>query len=117
MLCSVPGMRPIAHQLQDAFMEMLKKLSDYFPTSVYTGKCLLFVSEAWRVELTEHKSRDFSLGQSQPSTIRVKIFKKEEGEFVPSHSEDFRLPQIGELAEQIEKYVQFAIGKNIREII
>jgi hypothetical protein len=98
-------------------MEMLKKLADYFPTSVYTGKCLVFVSEDWRVELTEHRSRDFSRMQSQTSTVRVKIYRKDMGEYVLSHSEDFQLPQMGELAEAIEKYVQYAIGRNIREII
>jgi hypothetical protein len=98
-------------------MDTLKLLADYFPTSVFTGKCLIFVSEDWRVELTEHKSRDFSSGEMQQTVIRVKIFKKEGAEFNLSHSEDFKLPQPGVLAAQIEKYVQFAIGRNIREII
>jgi hypothetical protein len=97
-------------------MDTLKRLVDYFPTSIFTGKCLVFVSEDWRVELTEHKSHDFSRGEAQPSVIRVKIFKKDGAEFAVSHSEDFQLPQMGELASQIEKYVQFAIGRNIREI-
>ncbi len=43
-------------------METLKLLLDYFPTAVYTGKCLVFISEDWRVELTEHKDSDFSRG-------------------------------------------------------
>jgi hypothetical protein len=98
-------------------MDTLKRLGEYFPTSIFTGKCLVFVSEDWRVELTEHKSRDFSRGDAQPSVIRVKIFKKDGAEFTVSHSEDFQLPQMGDLAAQIEKYVQFAIGRNIREII
>jgi hypothetical protein len=102
---------------QETKMEMLRKLADYFPTSVFTGKCLVFVSEEWRVELTEHKSRDFSSTRTQTSVVRVKIFRKEMGEYLPSHSEDFQLPQMGELAEAIEKYVQYAIGRNIREII
>ncbi|MHC4132873.1 MAG: hypothetical protein ACYSR3_12925 [Planctomycetota bacterium] len=32
-------------------METLKILQDYFPTAVFTGKCLVFISEEWRVEL------------------------------------------------------------------
>ncbi|HUV40737.1 MAG TPA: hypothetical protein VMW23_02985 [Sedimentisphaerales bacterium] len=97
-------------------MDTLKLLRDYFPTAVFTGKCLIFISEDWRVELTEHKDSDFSKTLSQPSVIRVRIFKKAlNGEFVPGHYEDFQLPVIGELAEQIEKYVQSAIGKNLRE--
>lgn len=99
-------------------METLKLLYEYFPTAVYTGKCLVFISEDWRVELTEHKDSDFSKGTDQPSVIRVKIEKKAlNGEFVPGHYEDFQIPAMGELAEQIEKYVQMAIGANLREHI
>ena len=97
-------------------METLKLLRDYFPTAVFTGKCLVFVSEEWRVELTEHKDKDFSKADAEPSIIRVRISKKTlEGELIPGHYEDFQLGSIGELAEQIEKYVQLAIGRNIRE--
>lgn len=97
-------------------METLKLLRDYFPTAVYTGKCLVFISESWRVELTEHKDNDFSRGDKQPSVIRVRIFKKAlNEEFIPGHYEDFQLEAIGELAEQIEKYVQMAIGTNLRD--
>jgi len=99
-------------------METLKLLRDYFPTAVFTGKCLVFISEDWRVELTEHKDSDFSKADAQPSVIRVKIFKKAlNGEFVPGHYEDFQLSSLNELAEQIEKYVQLAIGANLRENI
>jgi hypothetical protein len=111
-------------------MQTLKLLQDYFPTAVFTGKCLVFISEDWRVELTEHKDSDFSRWSSRPAdnrsgetepraespVIRVRIFKKAlSGEFIMGHYEDFQLPSLGELAEQIEKYVQLAIGKNIRE--
>ena len=94
----------------------MKLLRDYFPTAVFTGKCLVFVSEDWRVELTEHKDSDFSKTAKDPSIIRVRIFKKAlNGEFVPGHYEDFQLEPLNELAEQIEKYVQSAIGTNINE--
>ncbi len=97
-------------------METLKLLYDYFPMAVYTGKCLVFISEEWRVELTEHKDSDYTKGVSQPSLIRVRVFKKAlNGEFVPGHFEDFQLPSLSELAEQLEKYVQSAIGANLRE--
>ena len=99
-------------------MELLQLLRDYFPTAVFTGKCLVFISEDWRVELTEHKDKDFSKAGSEPSIIRVRVFKKAlNGEFVPGHYEDFQLSSLGELAEQIEKYVQLAIGSNLRENI
>jgi len=99
-------------------METLKLLRDYFATAVFTGKCLVFISEDWRVELTEHKDSDFSKADAQPSVIRVRIFKKAlDGELVGSHYEDFQLASLNELAEQIEKYVQMAIGTNLRENI
>ena len=99
-------------------METLKLLRDYFPMAVFTGKCLVFISEDWRVELSEHKDSDFSKSEAEPAVIRVRIFKKALNEqFVPGHYEDFQLESPGELAEQIEKYVQLAIGTNLRENI
>jgi len=97
-------------------MDVLKLLFEYFPTAVFTGKSLVFISEDWRVELTEHKNADFSQLTSRLPLVRVKLFKKAiNGEFVTGHYEDFQLDSLGELAEQIEKYIQFAIGANIRE--
>jgi hypothetical protein len=99
-------------------METLKLLRDYFPMAVFTGKCLVFISEDWRVELTEHKDSDFSRAEAEPVLIRVRIFKKAlNGEFVGGHYEDFQIASLSELAEQIEKYVQMAIGTNLRENI
>jgi hypothetical protein len=98
-------------------MDTLKLLRDYFPTAVFTGKCLVFISEDWRVELTEHKESDFSRSQAETPVIRVRIAKRAlDGELIQGHYEDFQLEALGELAEQIEKYVQLAIGENIREL-
>jgi len=97
-------------------MDALKALRDYFPTAVYTGTCLVFISEDWRVELTEHRDNDYSKSADDPPIIRVKIAKRAmDGDMVCGHYEDFQLPSLGELAEQIEKYVQMAIGANLRE--
>jgi hypothetical protein len=97
-------------------METLKLLRDYFPTAVFTGKCLVFISEDWKVELTEHKDSDFSKADAEPSIIRVRIFKKAlDGVFIAGHYEDFQLASLNELAGQIEKYIQSAIGRNLRE--
>ena len=97
-------------------MDVLKVLYDYFPTAVYTGKCLVFISQEWRVELTEHKNDNFSQSDSELPLVRVRVFKKAlNGEFVPGHYEDFQLPSISELATQIERYIQFAVGYGIRE--
>ena len=99
-------------------METLKLLRDYFPMAVYTGRCLVFISEDWRVELTEHKDSDYSREKGQPSIIRVRIFKRAmDGEMIPGHYEDFQIEALGELAEQIEKYVQMAVGVNLQERI
>jgi len=97
-------------------MEILKLLYEYFPMAVNTGKCLVFISEDWRVELTEHKNSNFSGSSENLPIIRVRIFKKAlSGEYIPGHFEDFQLDTVGQLAEQIEKYVQSAVGQNIRE--
>lgn len=97
-------------------MDVLKVLYDYFPTAVYTGKCVVFISEEHRIELTEHKNSNFSQPCEGIGIVRVRIFTKAlNGEFIPGHYEDFELPTIGEMATQIERYVQFAVGKNIRE--
>ncbi len=97
-------------------MKTLKLLRDYFPTAVFTGKCLVFISEDWRVELTAHAEKAFSQAEDTVSIYRVRVFKKAlNGEFVPGHYEDFQIASLSELAEQVEKYVQMAIGSNIRE--
>lgn len=91
-------------------------LYDYFPAAVYTGKCLVFISEDWRIELTEHAPSNFASEENKVPTVRVRIFRKAiDGEFVPGHYEDFQLNDLGELATQIERYIQFAVGQNIRE--
>ena len=99
-------------------METLKLLYEYFPMAVFTGLCLVFISEEWRVELTEHKDKDYSKSDSQASIIRVRIGKRAlDGDVVSNRfHEDFQIKSLGELAEQIEKYVQAAIGKNIKEM-
>ena len=97
-------------------MDTLKLLYDFFPTAVFTGKSVVFISEDWRVELTEHKNTDFSQPEISGPVIQVHVFKKAlNGEFVPGHYEDFCIASVNELAEQIEKYVQFAVGSNLRE--
>ncbi len=97
-------------------METLKTLHDYFPTAVFTGRALVFISEDWRVELTEHQNSDFSKNSASCPIIRVKVLKRAlNGEFLPGHYEDFQIASIGDLAGQIERYIQDAIGKNIKE--
>ena len=96
----------------------LSQLREYFPMAVYTGNCLVFISENWRIELTEHKDSDFSKADEKPSIIRVRFSKIAlNGDLIPGHYEDFQLASIGELAEQIEKYILLAVGVNIKEDI
>ena len=93
----------------------LKLLRDYFPTAIYTGKALVFISEEWRVELTEHSRGGFT-GSTMVPIIRVRLFNKmPTGEFVPGHYEDFELEELSDLAGEIEKFIQFAVGKNLKE--
>ena len=93
----------------------LKILRDYFPTAVFTGKALGFISEDSRVELTEHARGSLGAAEGVP-TIRVRLFSKDlQGEFVAGHYEDFELAEMGDLAGEIEKFIQSAVGKNIRE--
>lgn len=97
-------------------MNVLKKLYDYFPTAIYTGQCLVFISEDWRVELTEHSNSNYAVSDETIPTIRVRLFRKAiDGGYVPGHYEDFRIKEHGELATQIERYIQYAIGQNIKE--
>ncbi len=98
--------------------DILKLLADYFPTAVNTGHCLVFISEEWRVELKEHKNPSFGQNSRNIPVIRIKVFKKAlNGEFVPGHYEDFQVEPVSELASQIERYIQNAIGRNIRESV
>ena len=95
--------------------DRLRILRDYFPTAIFTGNKLVFISEESRVELTEHRRDNFATDKTSP-IIRVRLCtKKSDGEFVPGHYEDFELEEISDLAGEIEKFVQSAVGKNIRE--
>jgi hypothetical protein len=97
-------------------MDILKLLYDYFPTAVYTGSSLVFISEEWRVELKEHKNSSFSSLSKSIPIVRVRTFKKAmNGEFLAGHYEDFQIGALGELAGQIERYIQFSVGQNLRE--
>lgn len=97
---------------------MLRLLQDYFPTAVNTGHCLVFISEEWRIELREHNNPRFGEKSRNIPVIRVKIFKKAlNGEFIQGHYEDFQIEALSELALQIERYIQYAVGQNIRENI
>jgi hypothetical protein len=95
--------------------QRLKILRDYFPTAVFTGRALVFISESSRVELTEHNHSGLDL-RDAASTIRVRLFNKDKsGEFMPGHYEDFNLADVHDLAGEIEKFVQFSVGVNIKE--
>jgi len=99
-----------------ASSNILKLLLDYFPTAVYTGQCIVFISENWRVELREHHNPSFGQNGGSIPVIRVKVFKKAlNGEFVHGHYEDFQIESVNDLACQIERYIQHAVGQNIQE--
>ncbi len=96
--------------------DMLKLLQDFFPTAVNTGQSLVFISENWRIELREHQIPRFGQNGHNTPVIRVKVFKKAlNGEFVHGHYEDFQIAEVSELASQIERYIQNAVGQNLQE--
>lgn len=97
---------------------LLKQLYEYFPTAVDTGQCLVFISEQTKVELWELKNASFGIGKTDAAGVRVKTFRRAlNGDFVPGAYQDFQLRAVGELAQQIERYIQFAVGQNIKEKI
>lgn len=99
-----------------ASSNILKLLQDYFPTAVHTGHCLVFISENWRVELREHQNPRFGQHGKNVPVIRVKFYKKAlNGDLLPGSYEDFQIESVSELAAQIERYIQNAVGQNIRE--
>ncbi|MDH7599280.1 MAG: hypothetical protein QHH07_06545 [Sedimentisphaerales bacterium] len=96
-------------------METLKALKDYFPAAVFTGQALVFISEDWRVELTQQPPSAGPRTGELP-LIRLRISRRTmDGDFGRPLTEDFKLPTLGELAEEIEKYVIMATGANLRE--
>lgn len=94
----------------------LEKLVEFFPTAVYTGQKLVFVSENWNVEVIEHTEKMYCNLGSEVSTIRVNIYKTGNDMYQRLvHSGDFTLSNCRELAAQIEKYIQNAIDVTIKE--
>ena len=107
MSCTLVG-----EVLKFVVMKRLEKLRDYFPTAIYTGMALVFISEDFRVELTEQPQGRVD----KESLIRVRLFSKtSQGTFESGHYEDFDIADISDLAGEIEKFVQFAVGRNIHE--
>ena len=94
----------------------LEQLIEYFPTAVYTGEKLVFVSEKWNVEVVEHTEKFYcSLAESY-STIRVNVYRTPaEGYRQLINSEDFTIKNCRQLAAQIEKYIENAVGALIKE--
>ena len=92
------------------------EIQTFFTLAHDLSPCLVFISEDWRVELTAHKDASFGRAGEHLPLVRVRIYKKAlDGDFVAGHYEDFELDNVGELATQIERYVQFAVGTRIRE--
>jgi len=97
-------------------MEILNSLYDFFPTAVNTGSCLVLVSEDWKVEMWEHRKRPLDSPENEKVFIRVKFFKKTlNGQWIQDQYVDFDFKSVNVLADQIERYIQFSIGKKYRE--
>ncbi len=97
-------------------MEILNALYDFFPTAVHTGSCLVLVSDEWKVEMWEQKKRPMGSPENEKTFIRVKFFKKMlNGQWLQDQYMDFDCSSLNVLADQIERYIQFSIGKKYRE--
>ena len=93
----------------------LEILRDFFPTAIYNGNELIFISEDSLVKLTEHFRGDLN-EKDRVSIIRVRLHaRNEHGEFEMYHYEDFQLKDVRDQAGEIEKFIQHAVGRNLKE--
>ena len=98
-------------------MNILEKLYEYFPTGVYTGECLLVISDVWKVEISRYEDMDYSSLGKTKERIKVQLFKiNEKKEFIPGTYQYFSISDVSILAEQIEKYITCTVAENIKEI-
>ena len=98
-------------------MNILEKLYEYFPTAIYTGECLLIVSEVWKIEISRYEDMDYSSFGKSKERVKVQLFKRnEDNDFVPGAQQYFSISEISVLAEQVEKYITCTVAENIKEI-
>ena len=95
--------------------ERLGQLRDRLPLpTVFTGQSLVCISQQWRVEISEQVSKDYATGNTR-STFRVRISEKlDDGTYQPGHEEVFAIEDVGRLAEEIDRFITYAVGYSPR---
>ena len=98
-----------------AMSERLDKLRERLPMpTVFTGRSLVCISEQWRVEITEQVSKDYAQNTSR-SSFWVRLSEKlEDGSYQPGHEEVFAIADVGQLAEEIDRFITHAVGYSPR---
>ena len=95
--------------------ERLGQLRDRLPLpTVFTGQSLVCISQQWRVEISEQISKDYATGNTR-STFRVRMSEKlDDGTYQAGHEEVFGIEDIGRLAEEIDRFITYAVGYSPR---
>ena len=96
--------------------ERLSQLRDRLPLpTVFTGQSLVCISQQWRVEISEQTSKDYASGSTR-STFRVKVSEKlDAGPYQSGHEEAFAIEDVGQLAEEIDRFITYAVGYSPRD--
>ena len=91
--------------------ERLDQLRERLPMpTVFTGQSLVCISQQWRVEITEQTSKDYASGSTR-SSFRVRVSEKlDDGTYQAGHQEVFAIDDVGQLAEEIDRFITFAVG-------
>ena len=91
--------------------EKLSQLRERLPLpTVYTGQSLVCISQQWRVEISEQTSKDYAAGSTR-SSFRVRVSEKlDDGTYQPGHEEVFAIEDMGLLAEEIDRFITYAVG-------
>ena len=91
--------------------EKLDQLRERLPLpTVFTGQSLVCISQQWRVEISEQTSKDYASGNTR-SSFRVRVSEKlDDGTYQPGHQEVFAIEDMGQLAEEIDRFITYAVG-------
>ena len=95
--------------------DRLSQLRERLPLpTVFTGQSLVCISQQWRVEISERTSKDYATGNTR-STFRVKVSEKlDDGTYQSGHEEVFAIEDMGRLAEEIDRFITYAVGYSPR---
>ena len=96
-------------------MSVLLKLSEFFPTSVYTGLKLVMLSPDHEVVITHEINRTEFRTKENSTRVAVEIYVITNGiEKQLIQREIFQIEDIRILAGEIEKYIESALNLSIK---